>query len=104
MSKAHLHYSFATLGRVNAEDFYKGYMRHPSAFQYSHIEKSTIHQTDYQMVQTIRPEACAASFQTKKLRTFACFPLSRHRGFYFPPPAKGWRIRDNGLSRMPANP
>ena len=22
-----------------------------------------------------RPEACGASFQTKKLRTFACFPL-----------------------------
>ena len=27
----------------------------------------------------------------KELRTFSCFPLSQHRGFYFPPPAKGWR-------------
>ena len=24
-----------------------------------------------------------------ELRTFACFPVSQHRGFYFPPSARG---------------
>ena len=28
----------------DAEDFYKGYMLHPSAFPYPNIEESTIHQ------------------------------------------------------------
>ena len=32
-----------------------------------------------------RPEAFAASFQTKKLRTFACFPVSPQRGINYPP-------------------
>ena len=39
----------------------------------------------------VRPEAGELPFRLKELRTFACFPLSQHRGFYFPPPAKGWR-------------
>ena len=39
---------------------------------------------DHQMVQTIRPEAFAASFQTKKLRTFAYFPLFTQHLHTFP--------------------
>ena len=34
-----------------------------------------------------RPEAFAASFQTKKLRTFACFSVSPQRGINYPPSA-----------------
>ena len=31
-----------------------------------------------------------------ELRTFACFPVSQHRGFYFPPPAS----KDRAVNSM----
>ena len=65
------------------------------AFLYSIIEDSTVHQTNYcSRLQTIRRsdyKPMGLLSRLKELRTFSCFPLSQHRGFYFPPPAKGWR-------------
>ena len=65
------------------------------AFLYSIIEDSTVHQTNYcSRLQTIRRsdyKPMGLLSRLKELRTFSCFPLSQHRGFYFPPPANGWR-------------
>ena len=61
--------------------------QHP--FLSSNIQHSTFHHLANQTIRQsdIRPEACGASFQTKKLRTFACFPVSPQRGINYPPSA-----------------
>ena len=68
--------------------------KHLYAFLRSDIPHSTFH---YLAIQTIRwfrqsdRKPMELPFRLKELRTFATFPLSQHRGFYFPPPANGWR-------------
>ena len=68
------------------------------AFLRANIQELTFHQTNYcSRLQTIRWfrrsdwKSVGLPFRLKELRTFACFPLSQHRGFYFPPAA--WKDR-----------
>mgnify|MGYP003371707865 CR=1 FL=1 len=67
---------------------------HQHAFLYSYKVESTIPQADYGgSPQTIRwfrrsdGKPVGLPIRLKELRTFSCFPLSQHRGFYFPPSA-----------------
>ena len=63
--------------------------QHP--FLSSNIQHSTFHHLANQTIRQsdIRPEACGASFQTKKLRTFACFPLIKECSI---PPLQSGRL------------
>ena len=79
--------------------------QHSPSFLLIHIVDSTFHQTNYcSRLQTIRWfrrsdwKSVGLPFRLKELRTFSCFPVSQHSGFYFPPPATGWR--SPFLSRM----
>ena len=63
------------------------------SFLCSNIQHSTFHQADCGgSLQTIRwfrrsaRKPVGLPFRLKGLRTFACFPVSQQRGFYFPPP------------------
>ena len=71
------------------------YCIHQHAFLCSNIQHSTFHQTNYcSRPQTIRwfiqsdRKSVGLPIRLKELRTFACFPLSQHSRFYFPPFAK----------------
>ncbi len=71
------------------------YCIHQHTFLCSNIQHSTFHQTNYcSRPQTIRwfrqsdRKSVGLPIRLKELRTFACFPLSQHSGFYFPPFAK----------------
>ena len=47
---------------------------------------------DYQIVQTIKPEACELPFRLKELRTFTCFHVSQHINMSW----RSWSVRANG--------
>ena len=81
------------------------------AFLRANIQELTFHQTNYcSRLQTIRWfrrsdwKPVGFPFRLKELRTFACLPLAQHRGFYFPPPAKGWRSALSLQNGKPSSP
>ena len=65
------------------------------AFLRANIQELTFHRTNHcSRLQTIRWfrrsdwKPMGLPIRLKELRTFSCFPLSQHSGFYFPPFAK----------------
>ena len=74
--------------------------QHSPSFLLIHIVDSTFHQTNYcSRLQTIRRsdyKPMGLLSRLKELRTFSCFPLSQHRGFYFPPAAS----KDRAVNSM----
>ena len=75
------------------------------AFLCANIQELTFHQTNYcSRLQTTRWfrrsdwKPVGLPIRLKELRTFACFPLSQHRGFYFPPSAKRMDSRQRIVS------